>query len=323
MASRARQARPAAGEDHPLRRLRRQRGLTQAQLAGLAPSVVPGPGERAPASPVPVAAFPVVRDEITVTRHARLAREFMTCVARGDIHATGIWLRRTARDPDVNPWLLLDQLTTPGISAPGPRPPGGAGRACYPPAVPDGDGLDDHIGEIAMCGTTHTAGQAGGNARHAAHPPGAAARIPPLTDPQGNDVTGRWPLRSFLELGALSSAVPCARLHTRHLLWEWGLTSLTDSAELLVSEIITNAVQVTQADARTASVRLWLLADRARLLMLVWDASPLPPVRMSTTSADAENGRGLLLVETLSTRWDHFPYHSDGKVVWALLEDTT
>ncbi len=184
-----------------------------------------------------------------------------------------------------------------------------------------------------MCGTIGTArqGSAGGHARRAAaadwaapidgtaRQPASAVRIPPLADPQGNDVTGRWPLRSFLELGALPSAVPCARLHTRQLLWEWGLATLSQDAELLVSEIVTNAVQVTQADAGNAPVRLWLLADRARLLMLVWDASPLPPVRVSP-DGEAENGRGLLLVEALSTRWDHFGHHSGGKVVWALCD---
>ena len=184
-----------------------------------------------------------------------------------------------------------------------------------------------------MCGTIGTARQAdaGGHARHAETPsragpidgtagqPGSAVPIPPLSDPQGNDVTGRWPLRSFLELGALPSAVSCARLHTRHLLWEWGLTSLTDNAELIVSEIMTNAVQITQADTRTAPVRLWLLADPARLLILVWDASPLPPVRVSP-DGDTENGRGLLLVDALSTRWDHYGHHSGGKVVWALVD---
>jgi anti-sigma regulatory factor (Ser/Thr protein kinase) len=184
-----------------------------------------------------------------------------------------------------------------------------------------------------MCGTIGTARQASaaGHARHAGTPgravpvngttrqPGRAARIPPLADPQGNDLTGRWPLGSYLELGALPSAVPCARLHTRNLLWEWGLTGLTDSAELIVSEIMTNAVQITQADTRIAPVRLWLLADRARLLILVWDASPLPPVCVSP-DGDTENGRGLLLVDTLSTRWDHFGHHSGGKVVWALCD---
>ena len=81
---------------------------------------------------------------------------------------------------------------------------------------------------------------------------------------------------------------------------------------------MTNAVQITQTDARITPVRLWLLADRTRLLMLIWDASPLPPVRMST-SDDTENGRGLLLVDTLSTRWSFFA-HQQGKVVWALLD---
>src|ERR1017187_6769079 len=170
-----------------------------------------------------------------------------------------------------------------------------------------------------MCGTISSARQTGGQTRHNVRPPGTPVRIPPIPDPQGNDVTARWPLRSFLELGALPSAVPCARLHTRQLLWEWQLTGLSDSAELVVSEIVTNAIQVTQANGGTAPVRLWLLADRARVLLLVWDASPLPPARVST-SDDTENGRGLLLVETLSARWDHFPHHTGGKAVWTLLD---
>jgi hypothetical protein len=66
-----------------------------------------------------------------------------------------------------------------------------------------------------MCGTIHTARQAGGDVRHAVCQPGTMVRTPPLADPQGIDVTGRWLLQSFLELGALRSAVPCARLHTR------------------------------------------------------------------------------------------------------------
>jgi hypothetical protein len=103
-----------------------------------------------------------------------------------------------------------------------------------------------------MCGTIGTARQAGVPARHAVRQPGTTVRIPPLTDPHGNDLTGRWPLRSFLELGALPSAVPCARLHTRQLAWEWQLTGLSEDAELVVSEIMTNAIQINQADGRTA-----------------------------------------------------------------------
>jgi hypothetical protein len=58
---------------------------------------------------------------------------------------------------------------------------------------------------------------------------------------------------------------------------------------------------------------------RTQLLILVWDASPLPPVPIRA-SDDAENGRGLLLVDDLSIRWGHFQHHGGGKAVWALLD---
>ena len=69
--------------------------------------------------------------------------ELIGYVSRGDVSAAGAWLRRPARDPGVNPWLLLDQLTAPdtGLSALHSRPLGGAWRAWYPSAVPDGGGL--------------------------------------------------------------------------------------------------------------------------------------------------------------------------------------
>jgi hypothetical protein len=63
----------------------------------------------------------------------------------------------------------------------------------------------------------------------------------------------QWPLRSYLELGALPTAVPCARLHARHLLWEWGLNGLAADAELLVSELVTNAVKPRRNGGRRPS----------------------------------------------------------------------
>ena len=51
-----------------------------------------------------------------------------------------------------------------------------------------------------------------------------------------------WPLRSYLELGALPTAVPCARLHAVHVLRDWDLRDLSDDAALIVSELVTNAV---------------------------------------------------------------------------------
>lgn len=131
-----------------------------------------------------------------------------------------------------------------------------------------------------------------------------------------------WPQRTFLELGALPGAVPCARLHARQVLWEWNLTRLSDSVELVVSELITNAVAASRSTVQVSPVRLWLLAGTAQVLVIVWDASPRPPAP-AEASEDAENGRGLLLVEAMSTRWDwYFPQEgTGGKVVWALATD--
>ena len=127
----------------------------------------------------------------------------------------------------------------------------------------------------------------------------------------------RWPCQSFLELGALPGAVPCARLHARQMLWEWGLTAFSDSAELLISELVTNAMRISRATAQYLPVRLWVVSDRAQVVIFVWDASPLPPVANDATD-DAENGRGLMIVQAIGARWGwDFPSGIGGKVVWA------
>jgi len=70
---------------------------------------------------------------------------------------------------------------------------------------------------------------------------------------------------------------------------------------------------------QTFPVRLWLASDSVQVLILIWDASPQPPVRMDT-SGEAEGGRGLMLVEAISEQWGWYVREgSDGKFVWALL----
>lgn len=129
----------------------------------------------------------------------------------------------------------------------------------------------------------------------------------------------QWPLRSYLELGALPSAVPCARLHAKQVVWEWGLTELSEATELLVSELTTNAMRVSQALDQDSPIRLWLLSDKTRLLILVWDGNPCPPVRMDAT-ADAESGRGLVLVDAISEQWGWHPASDlGGKWIWCRL----
>src|SRR5216683_1974039 len=117
----------------------------------------------------------------------------------------------------------------------------------------------------------------------------AGVRIPPFMTRRRHSMNSQWPLQDFLELGALAGAVPCARLHTRQVLWEWELRNLGESAELLVAELVTNAVKASRAMKHAFPVRLWLASDSAQVLILVWDASLQPPVRMDT--------RGRVLVQ--------------------------
>jgi len=129
-----------------------------------------------------------------------------------------------------------------------------------------------------------------------------------------------WPLTSFLELGPLTTAVPCARLHVRQMLWEWEITALSEQVELVVSELVTNALKASQPLDWLSPIRLWLLSDRQRVLVLVWDGNPQPPIRMEVDE-QTEGGRGLLLVETLSAKWDWYAQtEMGGKVVWALCD---
>jgi anti-sigma regulatory factor (Ser/Thr protein kinase) len=146
----------------------------------------------------------------------------------------------------------------------------------------------------------------------------AGLRIPPFITRQGRGLNDQWPLQDFLELGALVSAVPCARLHARQVLWEWGIGHLGDSTELLVTELITNAIRASREMTQASAVRLWLLSDSAQILILVWDASPHPPV-LTDVTGEAEHGRGLMLVEAVSEQWGWSSREDgDGKFVWAI-----
>ncbi len=137
-------------------------------------------------------------------------------------------------------------------------------------------------------------------------------------------MTGRnWPLQTGLPFGPIPTAVPCARAHATQVLWEWGMAAISDPVELVVSELITNAVAASRAlDDGPFPIQFWLLSDRKQVLILVWDASPNPPVPMQP-APDMEGGRGLMLVDAISKKWDWYPVacELEGKVVWALISD--
>jgi len=136
----------------------------------------------------------------------------------------------------------------------------------------------------------------------------------------------QWPLRSHVELPALPSSARSARLHTARVLRRWRLDGLIETAELLTSEIISNAVRATTAGAYQQRqtdqapgaqlLRFWLTSDRNSVLIQVWDGDRHPPVRKDV-GPDAEAGRGLMLIETLSAQWGWYDADGQrGKIVW-------
>jgi anti-sigma regulatory factor (Ser/Thr protein kinase) len=142
----------------------------------------------------------------------------------------------------------------------------------------------------------------------------------PTTAVSYSPAVHRWPFMSTLPLGSLPGAVPCARLHTRNILKEWDLAEVTDDAELIVSELVTNALRASWAVDGTPPFTLSLQASRERLVIQVWDAlSAMPDPRPH--AIDAETGRGLEIVGMISHHWGFYQHPEfGGKVVWAVIE---
>ncbi|MFE3410312.1 ATP-binding protein [Streptomyces mirabilis] len=97
--------------------------------------------------------------------------------------------------------------------------------------------------------------------------------------------------------------------------WDAGLgTEVVRTAELLVSELVTNAVQY----ADTGSVSLAVCLDESVLRIEVCDTSPVLP-QPGLPGADSEGGRGLFLVAALADRY-HAEPTENGKRCWAEID---
>lgn len=92
----------------------------------------------------------------------------------------------------------------------------------------------------------------------------------------------------------------------------WGCDSLADDAQLLVSELVSNAVLHAGTE-----ITLVLDLDGERLRIEVSDRDGVLP-RHRAPEPEATTGRGLLIVDRLSDRWGSTP-RPDGKIVWAEL----
>ena len=121
-----------------------------------------------------------------------------------------------------------------------------------------------------------------------------------------------------LDLPTAPESARAARRFAHAALTEWRLPALADDVDLVISELITNALLHARADRRAAegaSIRLDLEYDGDGLYCRVTDSSALPPTPEDAADT-AESGRGLLLVEALSASWGWKP-EGNGKIVWA------
>ncbi|SEK27725.1 PAS domain S-box-containing protein [Streptacidiphilus jiangxiensis] len=110
-------------------------------------------------------------------------------------------------------------------------------------------------------------------------------------------------------LSAEPSAPAQARRLVRRMLSDWDLDDLLDTTELLVSELVTNAVRYA-----SAPIGLRLALGEETLLVEVADPLPDPPREREAAGTD-EGGRGLQLVHRLAHRWGTRA-EGAGKVVW-------
>jgi anti-sigma regulatory factor (Ser/Thr protein kinase) len=131
-----------------------------------------------------------------------------------------------------------------------------------------------------------------------------------------------------LTLAATPAAIGRARQLVRFALTQWGLAALADDAELVASELMTNAVEATGGAGSTqaardgfgaaATVQVRVLMYPASIIIEVWDRDPGTPHRHEAATGD-EGGRGLMIVAALCTQWDFAGAADGGKVVWAEL----
>ncbi|MCF3101991.1 SpoIIE family protein phosphatase [Streptomyces roseoverticillatus] len=111
------------------------------------------------------------------------------------------------------------------------------------------------------------------------------------------------------ELPSDPAVVSRARADVTRQLSDWGMDEAAFTTELILSELITNAIR-----HASGPVRVRLLRDRALICEVADGSSTSPHLRYA--AAEDEGGRGLFLVAQLAERWGT-RYTPEGKVIWA------
>jgi anti-sigma regulatory factor (Ser/Thr protein kinase) len=117
-------------------------------------------------------------------------------------------------------------------------------------------------------------------------------------------------LSVYLTQGTAAAAE--ARRHVREAIEAWGTPVDSYLAALLTSELVTNAIRYAGGP-----VKLFVTCSAGHLRVYVHDTSPELPALLDTP-ADAEDGRGLMLVASLATDWGCYRTSAGKAVHFAL-----
>lgn len=150
---------------------------------------------------------------------------------------------------------------------------------------------------------------------------------PPVPDgmPRLLPVPSAWwetPAVTTRALSARPEEARTARRFVRELLTCWGLDGLVDDAEMIVDELVVNAVlHGTRPGISSMTVlRLCMLRRAGEVMVAVVDPGNETPVPRQP-DWERESGRGLQIVAALSHVWGWSPIAGHGKAVWAVLRD--
>jgi serine/threonine-protein kinase RsbW len=110
-------------------------------------------------------------------------------------------------------------------------------------------------------------------------------------------------------------SVATARGELLNALAHWGLGEISDSAAVVLSELLTNAQRHACASPE-GKIETRFLRTGDRLRIEVHDGSEERPVPR-LAGVEALDGRGLFLVAVLADSWDVLPREDIGKIVWA------
>ena len=148
---------------------------------------------------------------------------------------------------------------------------------------------------------------------------GARERMPGLAPPDWTC----FPRLAVRTPGTDTRSVGSARDFCLSTMRRWGVQDRADDVAVVVSELLTNALQYGLAQVGSAAgrsrrpVRLGLVQPGQYVLCAVADPSPRPPEPKDPDFL-AESGRGLHVISALSERWGYTVPTDAGKVVWAL-----